>query len=332
MGDFARAMTAHFQVMSMSPESQNVVPFDPEESTLPDSLQWPVDGGGEVVVVLADAATRESGWGPRAAVALARAWAGAGHRVYLMDGDVAEPRIHTLLDENNGEGVTDAVLYGVSPTRMARMRDEGFAFASAGTAVADPAGVLRHPRWSSVLSACRESESLVVLYLPAGASGVDHLAGEGDRVVRLKTALSATATPSEPGTWVLHPPRSVKEDAQEGASPSEEGAKGREAGAAVPASSAAAAFASATPDAPSGETRAEPATAASTTPAAEAPDTKGGLKPRPVKRRTSPWILLLLILLVGGVLAALWLGLIQIPGLTPTPAAADVLDLSVRSP
>lgn len=315
----------------MSPESQNVLPFDPNQGTLPEPLRPGSDGVGEVVVLLADPATRESGWAPRTAVALARRWAEAGQRIFLMDGDLAEPELHGLLNEDNGEGVSDAVLYGVSPSRMARMQEEGFLFAPAGTAIADPSSVLRHPRWTSVLAACRESESVVVLYLPAGSAGADHLAGEADRVIRLKTALSAAAAATEEGTWIVHPPRTGKAGAEaETPSRSEEEVPAGATSSAPPADPL-----RDRADESRGTETASPPTAGTDQSGKEAsPATKDeqvgatGIKPRPVRRRTSPWLLLLLVLLVGGVLAALWLGLVQIPGLGTTPAGA----LSPESP
>jgi len=332
----------------MSPESQNVLPFNPDEGSIPASLELTTDGSGQVVVLLADPAARDSGWAPRVAVALARSWADSGLRIFLMDGDLGDPAIHSLLGENNGEGVTDAVLYGVSPSRMARMQEGGFLFAPAGTAIADPASVLRHPRWSSVLAACRDSESVVVLYLPAGSPGADHLAAEADRLIRLRTALSATAAAPDHGVLVLHPPRAARgegapasaggQDQVASASPhavsadsAVPAAEGPEDGGTLPAELKDRGEEAPAPAATgAGKAREEPKTSQVRTEG----ESKGipGLSPRPVRRRATPWVLLLLIVLVGGVLAALWLGLIHIPGLGPPPAGALAPELPVGSP
>ena len=327
-------------MMAMSSDLHNVVPFDIDGDGLPEALGASLtddSDAGLVLALLADPATRESGWAPRAAVALARQWSDAGHRVLLVDANLADPVLHALLDEPNGEGVADAVLYGVSPARMARTREEGFLFASAGTAVADPSSVLRHPRWRSVLSACRESGATVLLYLPGGTPGADSLAGEGDRVVRLRTALSASTGGVSPEHVVLHPPRSDAAGAAPAANREDPAAAEKEApvdpagttdeaspdeGAAVGASTSRTGVQ---------DSSGAPATGAE--PEAEVPpgeagtggSRSSGLEPRPVKRRVSVLgvvLILLLLLLVGGVVVAALLGLLEVPGLTPPVDAA----------
>jgi hypothetical protein len=292
-------------------QPSTVLPFDPDSGDLPEDLPLPSQDGGEVVVLMADPATRESGWAPRVAQALAQGWSRSGRRVILMDGDAQEPVLHDLLGRDNGEGVADAVLYGVSPTRMAEPHDEGFMFASAGTVVAEPSTLLRHPRWSSVLTACRETGSTVVLYLPAGVPGADALSAQADHVVRLTTAIASSEAAGKGGT-VLHPAR--KGEAGRAGVGQEAG--GRASAPGAPAGSA-----------PAGkESSSSPPSAAAHDPE-KAPEP---LRPRPVKRRASVWIILLLILLVGGILAALWLGYVQLPG-AGGPDAASLWDSPARS-
>jgi hypothetical protein len=288
----------------MSSPNSAVLPFDPDAAELPEGLPVPNEDGGEVVVLLADPATRESGWAPMAAVALARGWAGAGRRVFLMDCHPGEPTLHALLGEPNGEGVSDAVLYGVSPSRIGRTNANGFLFAAAGTAVADPGSVLRHPRWSSVLSACREAGSVVLLYLPAGVPGVDHLVAEGDRTIRLRTAAGAEGT-HEPGVVSLRPVRSTRD----GSAPRGEGVG---AGHAEGAGGR-------TEDLPARPRQpSEPAAVPSS--GAERTARKG--KKTSSKRRISPWLLIVL-LAVLALAVAVGLGLVQLPGVAgePLPAA-----------
>ena len=334
--------------MAMSSDLQTVVPFDIDGEGLPEALSASVADeadAGLVLALLADPATRESGWAPQAALALARGWSRAGRRVLLLDGNLADPVLHALLDEPNGEGVTDAVLYGVSPARMVRSREEGFLFASAGTAVADPSSVLRHPRWRSVLGACRESGALVLLYLPAGTPGADTLAGEGDRVFRLRSALSASAGGTPPDHWVLHPPRTdrtsvaaqeVREAEVEAGPPAVEGA-GSQAAAAVGGATDRegadeASTSTSTSGSPAGGDTAKPEAPVRETTGASA--RSSGLEPRPVKRRISVLavvLLILLLLLVGGIVAAAFLGLLEIPGITPPADAALLSDHPVGS-
>ncbi|MEX2530101.1 MAG: hypothetical protein WD960_04945 [Gemmatimonadota bacterium] len=283
----------------MASQNSAVLPFDPDAEELPEGLPAPSEEGGEVVLLLADPATRESGWAPRAAVALARGWAGAGHRVFLMDCHPGEPSLHGLLGEDNGEGVSDAVLYGVSPSRMARNSSDGFLFAPAGTVVADPGSVLRHPRWSSVLSACREAGSVVLLYLPAGVPGVDHLVAEGDRSIRLRTAAAADGS-AEPGVLTLRPVRpqagssSGRREEEVGAESAERGGVEQEVASAGPSRST-------KPIAP-------PSTG-------KRPARKGK---KSSDRRVGRWLLSLFVILVI-LAAAVWLGLVELPGLAGNP-------------
>lgn len=297
----------------MAFDSGASIPFDPDSGTLPESLSLTGESGGGVVLLMAEPSVRESGWGPRAAVALARTWSDQGVSVLLMDGDPSEPALHEILGRENGEGVTDAVLYGVSPDRMATPVEDGFLFAPAGTVVAEPSSVLRHPRWSSVLTACRAAASTVVLYLPAGVPGVDSLAAHADHTLRLSDTGSAKEGGEDPGVRVLHPSVGA------GGPPPEAPTAWKQL-ASKPAAGAATAGRAGKPG--SGEAGSDDSAG---TPARKGSETRqkaGGLRPRPVKRRASVWVLLLVLLLVGGILAAMWLGYIDVPGITRSPAAA----------
>lgn len=295
----------------MPMDTSTVFPFDPASGDLPDDLPLPPEKGGEVLALVADAATRESGWAPRAAVALARAWAGRGRSVILMDGDSADPALHQVLGRDNGEGVTDAVLYGVSTSRMTQPEEGGLRFAPAGTVVAEPSAVLRHPRWSSVLAACRGSESVAVLYLPGGVPGTESLASQADRVVRLSTAPGAAEARAQ-GVTVLHPVRAREKatlaaTSGAGESPSEDFGSGEPTRAA---------------SAPASRAEAD---------AVEEKKSSDPLGARPVRRRLSVWALLFLLVLVGGLLAALWLvGYLEFPG--QTGAAALIQERLAGSP
>jgi alkanesulfonate monooxygenase SsuD/methylene tetrahydromethanopterin reductase-like flavin-dependent oxidoreductase (luciferase family) len=61
-----------------------------ERLEIPADLPSPVPGTGEVVLLLADSETSQSGWAARVAFELSRHWARSGSRVILADGDMAE--------------------------------------------------------------------------------------------------------------------------------------------------------------------------------------------------------------------------------------------------
>ncbi|TVR64444.1 MAG: tyrosine-protein kinase family protein [Gemmatimonadales bacterium] len=333
----------------MASESAIVLSFDPESPVLPDPLHELTDPRVQVVVLLADPATRESGWAPSAAAGLARGLGELGRRVLLLDADVADPTLHEVLGGPNGEGVTDAVLFGVSPERVSREQEGGFLFAPAGTVVADPPSVLRHPRWGAVLSQCRDSGLLVLLYLPAGAPGTEGLAGEADRSIRLKSALSAGVDQGQ-GGFVLHPERA-----------------GVAGSGAVPAPvTPAAADPEAEPDVPGlsvpmESEAAEAAEVAQWSPPVEDTDAGGGdaggaipagrggaagsvqaTDPQPSpstpsdaapESRTLFWFLIFLIVVALGLVVGALFGVLEIPGITPVAGdSALLLDDLLRSP
>jgi hypothetical protein len=162
----------------------NAFEIDPNRFELPEGLFSPEPGS--VVLVLADERARAEGWAGRLAVDLAAAWGAGGAQVILADADVADAPLHALLGEENGEGMSDHLLFGASLERVARpLSGRPFLFASAGTAVGDPDGTLRSPRWASCFSAARGSPSTLVLYLPEDPLGASPLPVEADRVVRV---------------------------------------------------------------------------------------------------------------------------------------------------
>lgn len=165
--------------------------FDPESPRLPDGLEHPGSPGrgGVSVALLATAGARSDAWAPRAAASLARAWAHQGERVLLVDLDLRRPELHQVLGEENGEGVSDAVLWGASLARIARSRDDqGLSFVPAGTVASDPEGIFSHPRWSEVVGEARRSGRSVVAYLPVDEPGVLEVARGAGVVVLLSTS------------------------------------------------------------------------------------------------------------------------------------------------
>lgn len=160
----------------MSPDA-SWTPFDPEGESLPGDLALPRGDEAPMLVLLAGSTEEENGWAPRAALGVVRGWARAGFRVVLADLALDAPTLHALLGEENGEGITDALLYGASVQRIARRpQGEAFALIPAGTPVSDPAGVLGHPRWGSLAAGFREAGVILALYLPAALPGAGVLA------------------------------------------------------------------------------------------------------------------------------------------------------------
>jgi hypothetical protein len=181
----------------------NVFEIDPNRFSLPEEVAPP--DPGSVVLVLAEEGARAGGWTGRVAVDLASAWGASGAQVILADADVAAAPLHGLLGEENGEGMSDHLIFGASLERVARpLSGRPFLFASAGTAVGDPEGTLRSSRWAYCLSAVRGSPSVLVLYLPADLLGDSPLPAEADRIVRLVASPSAEAA-SDPRVVTFYP-------------------------------------------------------------------------------------------------------------------------------
>lgn len=188
----------------MTSAPSGVLALGSDQLVIPPDLPAPSPGSGEVVLLLADAEAAGNGWGVRAGCEVARHWARSGMRVILADGDLAGAPLHGTAGIENEEGVSDLLLYGSSPYRVARrVEGEDFLLITAGTIVADPAAVYRHGRWPGILSAFRESGCVLLVYLPDGFPGVESLLSEGDRVLRLNARVPAGSP--EPGVHVLVP-------------------------------------------------------------------------------------------------------------------------------
>jgi hypothetical protein len=186
----------------MNPDTPWTLPVRLDQEIPTINLASPGEGEGAVVALVAEEDPRRDGWCPGVAVGLAREWAADGRRVFLADGDLERPALHRILGEENGEGMSDAIVYGASPGRIGRpIVDGGFLFAPAGTVVPDLEAVYAHPRWNALLDAFRESGSVFLLYLPAGSGGgLDALVDRANRVVRLTAAPPET----DPGTGALY--------------------------------------------------------------------------------------------------------------------------------
>jgi hypothetical protein len=302
----------------MMPEaSRRTIALDPDDAVLPEGLLLPPERGGEVVALLIEPDHQD--WGTRAALAIARGWSERGRQVVLVDADVARPRLGAKLGLPEGEGTSDALLFGASPERI-RVRGEGLSFdvVRTGTVVPDPGQLWGHDSWPTVLQALRGDDGVVVLLLPEGREGTASLVARADRTFRMGT----TSPAGEDEPTLIHP----------GAAKASAGAPAEVSKPAAPAPAPDDAVGS---GAVSGMTRPDQDTLAARKPAAPA---QRGAAPaggapaarvsstRPVGKRRLPLLLLVLLVLVLALLGALWFEWIEIPGIAlPPRSAADLL-------
>lgn len=167
------------------PEPQT---FDPAQSPIPFLPDAPL-GGGLVILVMASA-DAFADWAERTALALASGWA-EKRQILLADLALGNPGLHQALGVENGEGMSDVLLFGCSVLRVARpVHERGFLFVSAGTATASPEVVAASPRWASVVDACHRIRATVVVFLPSDIPSGEHLLAQASDVFML-TAPSA---------------------------------------------------------------------------------------------------------------------------------------------
>lgn len=311
-------------------------PFHPERGRLPRELQHPLsprgDGTGQVIVISAIENADEAQWGARAAIRIAREWAASGTRVFLADLGFDAPVLHTLLGEENREGLSDALLYGASIQHIACPQGEGFFFGSAGTPVADSDRLLRHDGWDEIIEGFLSAGVTLVLFAPTVSAegpfqradyrviltGAGTEPGDIDAEAGTGRVLAILSPGSSPENGSTFEPRGAvtartPEDAaaamdrQERArSLREEAGEPGAAQAAVPMSE--------------GSEASQPAPTTADTSSRGVEERKArGRKGRDAAPKKSPRPLLMLILLIllGGILAAGYLGFVEIPGITP---------------
>ncbi|MFV2005994.1 MAG: hypothetical protein ACC667_01030 [Longimicrobiales bacterium] len=169
----------------MSADHPSWQPFDPIAGSVPEALGALAAGGGDPrVIALLRMPGIDSWWGAEAAVGIARAWGESGDAVLLSDLDLRDPKLHEVLGHENGQGVSDILLYGVSVQHAAFASEMGsFLVVTAGTPVADPEAVLAHPRWEAVTRGLRETGATVLLHLPADLPGASSVLSRADHVV-----------------------------------------------------------------------------------------------------------------------------------------------------
>jgi hypothetical protein len=196
--------------------------FDVESGRAPaesEPSNLPAGGKGRVVVLAATPFAREDAWASRAAVLMAREWAQEGLRIFLMDLGLEEPSLHEVLDLPNGEGVSEAFLFGASVQHIAKPAlNNAIFFASAGAPPGDPEEVLGHSRWNDLAGGFSEAEATLLLFLPTDIPGagkilsratdIIFLAGRGESAethlgpasIKVVTTLGPLGTPSEGAT------------------------------------------------------------------------------------------------------------------------------------
>ena len=171
---------------SMISDTFDVLPTETPFPRLPDGLPAPEPGMGEVVALVSEMDARADGWAASLVVQLARHWSREGRLVILADADWTAASLNVEMGPHVGEGLSDLVLYGTSPVRVAQSPpQENFRFIPAGTVVGDPDAAWLHPRWPGLLKAFRDAGTVLLLHLPAGAAGAETLAASADRVFRL---------------------------------------------------------------------------------------------------------------------------------------------------
>ena len=247
-------------------------------------------GDGVVALVAAAGAVR-GGWAAEAALDLARAWSASGRKVVLADAALDRPALHVAAGLDNGEGLSDASLYGASVRRVARPVDGGaFFVVTAGSPVADASAVARSPRWQRLCDGFGEAGVTLILFIRDGDSGCEaFLASVSDVIVFAERGEAPPAVLASRASMV----RAVTGP-----------------GSAVPGRP------------PAGDPAGTPAPAsARPTAAPRSPPVRGRYgKPKAPSRKPQVLVAVLVILLALVVLALL--GIIDIPMISPEPAGA----------
>lgn len=150
------------------------VVFDPDSGRLPPALDRMVADPDTPVLLLVASDSYEAA--PALAIGLAEARAGRGLDTFLVDADLDAPRLHSRLGTDNLEGLVDIFLFGASLRRVAvSPQGQTFHFIPAGGYAPDPAEILGSPRWARITEELHGRRSLLMVFVPAGASGLPAL-------------------------------------------------------------------------------------------------------------------------------------------------------------
>lgn len=168
--------------------------YDPVEDVVP-----PFAGTAVPPVVLLLVSEVDRRWAASTAIELSSAWAAAGRRIVLADFHVESPVLEDELGGQGEDGVVDIFVYGASLAHSTRLVEgRGFEFIPTGTYTPDADAIFHHPRWLKLVTAFRDSDSTLVLFVPLAAAELAALALWVDQVLLL-------GTPREPS--VLAPLR-----------------------------------------------------------------------------------------------------------------------------
>lgn len=162
-------------------------PFDPEGGELSPALESALrsDAVPPVVLLVAGAAARASGWAARATVAVAAALA-RDRSVVVADLAVDQPELHALLGVPNLEGLADVFLFGASLPRVAQaVPGQAFEVVAAGAYVPDAAELLASSRWERIAEEYRLGGATLLAYVPGGTTGLADLAARMGAAVLL---------------------------------------------------------------------------------------------------------------------------------------------------
>ena len=210
----------------MNPKNQAWQPLDPAAGSLPQEIESALvdaDLLPAFVVILVDSEI-DPEWGAQATLAVAKKWAASGQRVILADGCLDRPVLHEVVGVENGEGVSDMVLYGASARRFAARVEDRLMLAPAGTPVVEVADVLKHVKWDMMINGCREVGATLVFHVSTGTPGVDAMTERAERILVLAPASkdvgAILGSASGPLIAVLGP---ANEDASGVATEKEEG-------------------------------------------------------------------------------------------------------------
>ena len=208
----------------MNPENRTWRPIDPEAGNFPEGLESALGDGDSVsacVVVLVDSEIdRERG--AQASLAVAKRWAASGRRIILADACLDHPVLHEAAGVENGEGISDMVLYGASLQRIVAPVGEGLLFAPAGTPVVRVADVLKHVKLDMVISGCKEVGATLVFHVSTGTPGAQALTERAEGVLTLHDPEEAVAGAAEKPVVEPAPLSDLLAEPRAGASPTKD--------------------------------------------------------------------------------------------------------------
>lgn len=174
----------------MNQKHQSWQPLDPAAGSVPGEIESALGDGDSLfacVVILVDSEL-DRDWGAQASLAVARKWAASGHHVILADACLDRPVLHKAAGIENGEGVSDVVLYGASVPRTAQPVGDGLLLASAGTPAVQVADILSHVKWDMVIRGCREARVTLVFHVSTDTPGVEAMTRRAEGVLVLAQA------------------------------------------------------------------------------------------------------------------------------------------------